>query len=100
MTATIGVFPASGALGTSIVTNLAKQVPATNLILVARHPAKLAALHQSGATVRQADYDEPASLDHAFDGVDVLMLISYASFEIEHRIEVLRSQKYTYTAYI
>jgi len=88
MSPTIGVFPASGGLGSSIVNHLTTLVPASELILVARSPEKLADLREAGATVRQADYDAPSSLTNAFDGVDVLMLISYASFEIRHRVDV------------
>jgi uncharacterized protein YbjT (DUF2867 family) len=82
----IGIFPASGSLGNSIIPHLSKLIPASQLTLAARYPEKLSALANPGATVRRADYDEPSTLDHAFDGVDVLMLISYASFEIEHRV--------------
>lgn len=88
MSAKIGVFPASGGLGASIVTHLLKLVPASNLILIARFPEKLAKLSRAGAIVRRGDYDDPASLNRVFDEVGVLMLISYASFEIDHRVEV------------
>lgn len=88
MSGKIGVFPASGGLGTSIVNHLTKLVPASQLILIARHPEKLSEFSQNGATIRQADYDGPSTLDKAFDGVETLMLISYASFEIQHRITV------------
>ncbi|KAJ5795795.1 uncharacterized protein N7518_004335 [Penicillium psychrosexuale] len=81
----IGVFPASGGLGSSIVNHLAKLVPKSDLVLVGRHPEKLHDLEQAGATIRRADYDAPSTLDTAFEGVDVLMLVSYASFEIDHR---------------
>lgn len=84
----IGVFPASGGLGTSIVNHLAKLVSTTQLVLIARGPDKWTNLGQAGATLRSADYDQPTTLDNAFDGVEVLMLISYASFEIEHRVDV------------
>ncbi|RAL12857.1 NAD(P)-binding protein [Aspergillus homomorphus CBS 101889] len=83
----IGVFPAAGALGTSTINHLAKQVPASDLVLVARKPETLAELARAGATVRQADYEEPGTLDRVFDGVEVLFLISYASIEIQFRFE-------------
>ncbi|KAJ5960675.1 uncharacterized protein N7479_007825 [Penicillium vulpinum] len=86
----IGVFPASGALGSSIVNHLVKLVPESDLILSARRPEKLQDLKQAGATVHRADYDEPSTLDTAFKGVEVLMLVSYASFETDHRIEAHR----------
>lgn len=88
MSQKIGVFPASGGLGTSIITHLLKLVPATQLVLIARYPEKLAELSRAGATVRRGDYDEPETLNRVFDDVGVLMLISYASFEIDHRISV------------
>ncbi|RAK73522.1 NAD(P)-binding protein [Aspergillus fijiensis CBS 313.89] len=86
---TIGVFPAAGALGTSTINHLVKLVPASDLILVARKPDNdhLAELARAGATVRRADYEEPSTLDRVFDGVDVLLLISYASIEIQFRFE-------------
>lgn len=84
----IGVFPASGSLATSIINHLLRLVPASELLLIARYPDKFAHLSRDGATIRYADYDEPESLKKVFDGVGVLMLVSYASFEIEHRVEV------------
>ncbi|KAJ0420261.1 hypothetical protein BJY00DRAFT_284581 [Aspergillus carlsbadensis] len=82
----IGIFPAAGALGSSILTHLLDLVPASQLTLIARKPDSLADVAEAGATVRYADYDDPSTLDGAFEGVDVLMLISYASFEIEYRV--------------
>jgi uncharacterized protein YbjT (DUF2867 family) len=88
MSAKIGLFPASGALGTSILNHLSKLLPASQLILIARHPERLDDFKKEGATVRRADYDDPSTLQTAFEGVDILMLISYASIEIEHRAKV------------
>lgn len=84
----IGIFPAAGALGGSIVKHLSSLIPASSLILVARRPDTLAEYSRQGAVVRHADYDEDASLNRAFDGVGVLFLISYASCEHEHRSRV------------
>jgi uncharacterized protein YbjT (DUF2867 family) len=88
MSPQIGVFPASGAFGTSVLTHLAKLVPASQLTLIARRPEKLEEFKKEGATVRRADYDEPSTVETAFKGVDILMLISYPSVEIEHRAKV------------
>ncbi|KAL4889919.1 NmrA-like family protein [Aspergillus ambiguus] len=87
----IGIFPAAGGLGTSILNHLLKLAPVSDLMLIARKPENLAELSRAGATVRYADYDEPASLRRAFDDVDVLMLISYPSFEIQYRVEAHRN---------
>ncbi|KAJ5217063.1 hypothetical protein N7468_010071 [Penicillium chermesinum] len=82
----VGVFPASGGLGSSTVNHLTKLYKASELVLIARSPERLTDLSQAGAVVRHADYDEPATLQNAFDGIETLFLISYASFEIEHRV--------------
>jgi hypothetical protein len=84
----LGVFPAAGGLGGSIVKHLLPLIPADNLILIARNPDKLAAESRAGAVVRKADYDDDASLDRVFDGIGALFLISYASCEHEHRSKV------------
>jgi uncharacterized protein YbjT (DUF2867 family) len=84
----IGVFPASGTLATSIITHLLKLVPASQLVLIARHPKKIEHFLRAGATVRRADYDDPSTLTGVFDGVHTLMLVSYASIEVEYRFEV------------
>ncbi|KAL4863942.1 hypothetical protein BDV12DRAFT_206065 [Aspergillus spectabilis] len=82
----IGVFPAAGGLGSSITKHILALVPASQLILVARKPESLSYAAEAGATIRYADYDDYSTLDGVFDGVDVLMLISYASFETEYRV--------------
>jgi putative NADH-flavin reductase len=84
----IGIFPASGSLGGSVVKHLSSLIPASSLILIARRPDTLAEYSRQGAVIRRADYDEDSSLNRAFDGVGVLFLISYASCEHEHRSKV------------
>ncbi|KUL89315.1 hypothetical protein ZTR_03745 [Talaromyces verruculosus] len=81
----IGIFPASGSLGGSIVKHLSSLIPASSLILIARRPDSLAEYSRQGAVVRRADYDDDSSLNRVFDGVGVLFLISYPSCEHEHR---------------
>jgi uncharacterized protein YbjT (DUF2867 family) len=77
------------------VNHLAKLVSTSQLVLISRNPDKWANLGQAGATLRSADYDQLATLDEAFDGVNVLMLISYASFEIKHRVDVRINNSYS-----
>lgn len=90
----IGIFPASGGIGGGTVKYISARVPAKDLTLIARSPEKLQEEREAGATVRRADYDDDASLAHAFDGVDVLFLISYASVEHQHRTEVWKPAFY------
>lgn len=87
----VGVFPASGGIGGSTVKHLLPRLPAQDLVFIARNPAKLDFASAAGATVRKADYDDDKALEHAFDGIETLFLISYASVEVEHRAEVGRS---------
>jgi uncharacterized protein YbjT (DUF2867 family) len=84
----LGIFPASGGLGGSTVKHLLPLVPPADLVLIARHPDKLATESATGAVVRRADYDDDASLQRVFDGIGALFLISYASCENEHRVDV------------
>ncbi|CAG7934140.1 unnamed protein product [Penicillium olsonii] len=83
----VAVFPASGGIGGSTVKHLLPRLPSKDLTFIARRPERLSDALSSGATVRRADYDDDSSLSNAFDGVDTLFLISYASVEHEHRSE-------------
>jgi uncharacterized protein YbjT (DUF2867 family) len=84
----IGIFPASGALGGSTLSHLLSQVDPQQVTLISRHPEKLSSQRERGATLHRADFDDPASLDGAFYGVKTLNLISYPTFEFEHRAMV------------
>jgi uncharacterized protein YbjT (DUF2867 family) len=87
---TIGIFPASGGLGTSTYTHLLKLVPYDEVILVSRYPEKVPAVYTDGGVrVRQASYESsPADLEHAFAGIDILFLISYPSHVRDYRVQV------------
>jgi uncharacterized protein YbjT (DUF2867 family) len=84
----VGVFPASGGIGGGTVKHLLPRLPSSSLVFIARSPEKLKSLLVGEAVLRRADYDDDESLQHAFDGLDTLFLISYASVEHEHRSEV------------
>lgn len=84
---TIGIFPASGGLGTSTYTHLLKAVPASNVVLISRHPEKTPQIYKDqGVHLRQASYGaSPIELDVAFQGITTLFLISYPSHVHEYR---------------
>ncbi|KAF5560054.1 hypothetical protein FNAPI_4454 [Fusarium napiforme] len=84
----LGIFPASGGLGGSTLRHLLGIVPANDVVLVARNPEKLNKEKDAGALIRTADYDNTQTLDHSFDGISSLNLISYASIQHEHRFKV------------
>lgn len=88
MSSKIAVFPAAGGLGTSTYANLVRFIPPKDVLLVSRDPSKIpSSLRDAGVTTRQADYDAPSTLGHAFDGAWCLNLISYPSIEHEHRFQ-------------
>ena len=73
---TLAITAATGHLGRLVVDDLARRVPADQIVLVVRHPDQAADFAQRGITVRYGDYNDPASLADAFDGVSKLLLIS------------------------
>lgn len=70
------VTGASGQLGRLVIELLLKILPASEIVAAVRNPEKVADLAARGVQVRQADYDQPASLASAFKGADKLLLIS------------------------
>jgi NAD(P)H dehydrogenase (quinone) len=82
---TLLVTGASGQLGRLVVESLLDRgTPAADIIATARKPESIADLGELGVQVRRADYDDPASLDAAFAGVDRLLLVS--SSEVGQRV--------------
>ncbi|MHA3704413.1 SDR family oxidoreductase [Jatrophihabitans sp. YIM 134969] len=74
---TYAVTGATGGLGHGIVTSLLDRgADPAHVIAVVRDPAKAADLAERGVTVRVGDYDRPDTLATAFEGVDVLVLVS------------------------
>lgn len=72
----IVVTGASGQLGRLVIEALLKKLPASEVVAAVRNPERVADLAARGVQVRQADYDQPASLAAAFKGADKLLLIS------------------------
>jgi len=67
---------ASGHFGRATASALLQRVPARELILVTRNPARLADFAARGAQVRRGDFDDLASLESAFVGGERMLLIS------------------------
>lgn len=70
------VTGASGQLGRLTVPLLAKRLPAGKLVAMVRDPSKAQDLAAAGAELRQGSYDDPASLDRAFEGVSRVLFVS------------------------
>ncbi|KAA0547461.1 SDR family oxidoreductase [Bacillus sp. BGMRC 2118] len=80
------VTGATGKLGSKVVESLLKSNPASNLVVSVRNPEKAEELRNRGVEVRQGDFDRPETLDHAFKGIDRLLIIS-ADGDNETRIQ-------------
>lgn len=78
MSDTLLVTGASGQLGRRVIHHLLQthKVAPQRIIATTRQPAALADLAEKGIVVRQADFEDPASLATAFAGADRLLLIS------------------------
>ncbi|MCC7703784.1 SDR family oxidoreductase [Janthinobacterium sp. GW460P] len=81
----IVITGATGNLGQHVIASLLASVPAANIIAAVRNPAKAADLAAKGVQVRQADYNDGASLDAAFKGATKILLIS--SSEVGQRAQ-------------
>ncbi len=69
------VTGANGRLGRYVV-QLLLEAGKDHIIAASRDTAKLADLAAKGAEIRRADFDEPASMAAAFNGVDRVLIIS------------------------
>ena len=85
MSKTLLVTGASGQLGRGVINHLLDtfKVPAAQIIATTRTPANLADLAARGVTVREADFDDPASLATAFAGADRALVISTNELAIQ-----------------
>ena len=81
----IVITGATGNLGQHVIAKLLASVPASHIIAAVRNPAKAQDLAAKGVQVRQADYNDGASLDAAFRGATKILLIS--SSEVGQRAQ-------------
>lgn len=70
------VTGATGQLGRAIVESLIRRVPASQVGASCREPAEAAKLSALGVRVRQGDFEDAASLKHAFAGATQVLLVS------------------------
>lgn len=69
----IAVTAATGHLGRHVIAGLKEVLPTDQIVAAVRSPEKAADL---GVPIRQADYNDPASLAAALEGADRVLLIS------------------------
>ncbi|WP_394690064.1 NmrA family NAD(P)-binding protein [Hoeflea sp.] len=78
MTGKLLVTGASGHLGAGVLRHLLDtfNVPASSIVAGSRDTSKLADLAARGVETRKVDFNDPASLEAAFAGIDQLLIIS------------------------
>lgn len=74
----IVITGATGHLGAQIVERVLERVPAETVGVSVRDVSKAATLAQRGVRVRAGDFTEPATLAHAFEGAQQVLVISAA----------------------
>ncbi|MDY7106136.1 MAG: NAD(P)H-binding protein [Actinomycetota bacterium] len=72
----IVITGATGQLGGRVVEQLLERVPASEIALSTRDPANARGLAARGVRVRRGDFDDGASLRHAFEGATKVLLVS------------------------
>lgn len=71
---------ATGQLGRLVIDVLLRRVPADSIVAAVRNIEKASDIAALGVQVRQSDYNQPASLEAAFQGAERLLLISSSEF--------------------
>jgi NAD(P)H dehydrogenase (quinone) len=77
---------ATGHLGHATIQALLSKVAPAQIVAVVRDPQKAQQLTQLGVQVRPGDYNDPASLVAAFQGIDTLLFVSTS--ELEHSLRI------------
>lgn len=82
----IAITGATGHLGLATTKALAAKIAPSEIVAVVRDPQKAADTLPQGVVVRQGDYNDPAALLAAFQGVDTVLLISTSELEYDVRL--------------
>ena len=82
---TVAVTGGAGYLGGLVARTLLETLSPDEVILITRRPDAVAAdLREAGVQIRQADFDDPSTLEGAFDGADRAMVMT-VTFETTGR---------------
>lgn len=67
---------ATGQLGMAVIHQLLAKTPASQIAALVRDAGKAVDLQRNGVAIRVGDYNDPASLDRAMQGVEQVLLIA------------------------
>jgi NAD(P)H dehydrogenase (quinone) len=70
------VTGATGQLGTAVIRNLLKKTPGHQIAALVRDASKAADFKEQGVNIRVGNYDDPASLETAMQGIEKVLLIA------------------------
>ena len=70
------VTGSSGKLGSVVVENLLKKIPANQIAVLVRDESKVENLKEKGVAIHLGDYDDVVSLEKAMNGIEKVLLIA------------------------
>lgn len=76
---------ATGGLGSQVLAHLAASVPHSSLAAASSKESNRAQFEAQGIAFRVTNFDDPASLEAAFEGVENLFFVSTNTFDNERR---------------
>jgi hypothetical protein len=85
MTVKYLITGATGGLGSQVLAHLAASVPHSSLVAASSKESNRAQFEAQGIAFRVTNFDDPASLKAAFDGVENLFFVSTNTFDNERR---------------
>lgn len=85
MTVKYLITGATGGLGSQVLAHLAATVPPSSLAAASSKESNRAQFEARGIAFRVTNFDDPASLEAAFDGVENLFFVSTNTFDNERR---------------
>jgi NAD(P)H dehydrogenase (quinone) len=71
----LGITGAGGQMGAALVRYATARVPASSVVAITRNPGKLDRFAKEGVEVRAGDFNQPAGLAAAFQGIERLLII-------------------------
>ncbi len=80
------VTGATGQLGTAVVKNLLEKTSAHQIAAFVRDESKASALKEKGVSIQVGNYDDPASLNHAMQGIEKVLLIAGTDEDEDNRL--------------
>lgn len=103
---TYGVTGATGHFGQNAIKELAKLVPAANIVALARNTQKAEQIVPEGVEVRSGDYTDEKQLEESMKGIDRLLFISSQPggpvarlTQHENVVKAAKNAKVSYIAY-